>query len=382
MSCCNHETNHPSTDAITPSVHAGCCGPAADSPADDCCGGDNKQRTDWILWLCTPAVITGYVLYLISAGAHDHSAGAALSWWQVMSHTAFEMVNAMWWGILSAAFFVGLLGRIPRELIMSVLGRGGSKRGLFRATLAGLMLDLCNHGILMVAMKLYERGASIGQVMAFLIASPWNSLTLTLILVGLIGLPWTLLFIAASLLIAWLSGWIFDRLVQRGTLPRNPHQQDFQAVAFWPVMKSTWAQHDWRPKALAQMFWQGLKESKMVLRWVVFGVVLVALIRAFVPADSFGVWFGASITGLLLTLLATTLIEVCSEGSSPIAADLFNRAAAPGNAFTFLMAGASTDYTEIMALRDTSRSWKIALFLPLVTVPQVLLIGWLMNIYG
>ena len=35
----------------------------------------------------------------------------------------------------------------------------------------------------MVGAKLYERGASIGQVMAFLIASPWNSFSLTLTLV-------------------------------------------------------------------------------------------------------------------------------------------------------------------------------------------------------
>ena len=91
-------------------------------------------------------------------------------------------------------------------------------------------------------------------------------------------------------------------------------------------------------------------------------------------------WFGASVSGLFLTLLAATLIEVCSEGSTPIAADLFNRAGAPGNAFTFLMAGAATDYTEIMAVKDTTRSWTIALFLPLVTVPQVLFIGWLMNL--
>ena len=30
----------------------------------------------------------------------------------------------------------------------------------------------------MVAMGLYRKGASLGQVMAFIIASPWNSLTL------------------------------------------------------------------------------------------------------------------------------------------------------------------------------------------------------------
>lgn len=300
-------------------------------------------------------------------------------WLSTFVHTSFEMVNAMWWGILTAAFFVGLLGRIPRELVMSVLGRAGSKRGVFRATLAGLLLDLCNHGILMVGMKLYERGASIGQVMAFLIASPWNSFTLTLILVGLIGLPWTLTFIAGSLIIAWLSGWLFDLFVSKQVLPANPNHIAHTQIAFWPSLKQTLSQNDWSASSLVEMFWIGLKESKSVLRWVVLGVVLVALIRAFVPDDNFELWFGATLSGLFLTLLASTVIEVCSEGSSPIAADLMNRAHAPGNAFTFLMAGAATDYTEIMSIKETTRSWKIALFLPLVTIPQVLILGWVMN---
>ncbi|MEM6774544.1 MAG: ATPase, partial [Pseudomonadota bacterium] len=68
-----------------------------------------------------------------------------------------------------------------------------------------------------------------------------------------------------------------------------------------------------------------------------------------------------------------------SEGATPIAADLMTRAAAPGNSFTFLMAGVATDYTEIMSIRDTTRSWAIALCLPAVAVPQVLLIGFVLN---
>lgn len=72
-------------------------------------------------------------------------------------------------------------------------------------------------------------------------------------------------------------------------------------------------------------------------------------------------------------------IEVCSEGSTPIAADLLTRAKAPGNSFAFLMTGVSTDYTEIMILKETTKSWKVALFLPLLTVPQVIFIAWVMN---
>ncbi|MFM7784126.1 MAG: hypothetical protein ACKPE6_05715 [Gammaproteobacteria bacterium] len=39
----------------------------------------------------------------------------------------------------------------------------------------------------------------------------------------------------------------------------------------------------------------------------------------------------------------------------------------------------STDYTELMALRETTGSWRIALALPLLTLPQVLLLGALLN---
>jgi hypothetical protein len=66
----------------------------------------------------------------------------------------------------------------------------------------------------------------------------------------------------------------------------------------------------------------------------------------------------------------------------PLAADLMTRAAAPGNAFTFLMAGAATDYTEILVLREVTGRLNAALLLPLLTVPQVLVIGWALNAAG
>jgi hypothetical protein len=118
----------------------------------------------------------------------------------------------------------------------------------------------------------------------------------------------------------------------------------------------------------------------MIVRWLLLGVLLAAAIRTFVPIDSFQTYFGATMAGLMLTLVAATIIEICSEGSTPIAADLVTRALAPGNGFAFLMTGVSTDYTEIMSLRETTGSWKVALFLPLITVPQVVIIAWLMNI--
>lgn len=362
---CNVEKNESCDSNVTKSCHA-----TQEQQASSCC--PPKQKIDWLLYGSAAFVVLSVIVFFLPFHKPE--------WLHTASHTSVEMFAAMWWGIVLAIFFVGLIGRIPRDLVMSLLGKGGSKRGLLRATGAGLLLDLCSHGILMVGMRLYERGASIGQVMAFLIASPWNSFSLTLILFGLIGVPLTITFILASAVIALLSGWVFDRLVAKQVLPNNPNYTESENTGSISTQFKQWRQQtSWSGKDWVEMLKDGLSSSKMVLRWLLFGIVLVSVIRVVVEPDNFAQWFGASMSGLLLTLLATTLIEVCSEGSTPIAADLVNRANAPGNGFVFLMAGVATDYTEIMSIKDTMSSWKIALFLPLITVPQVVLIGWLIN---
>lgn len=318
-------------------------------------------------------------LFLAGVAAHFAAAGAP-AWLHVFGHTCYELLARSWWGLLFGIVAMAVLGRVPREVVAAVLGRGGSIGGLFRAVAAGLALDLCNHGILMVGMGLYKRGVSLGQTIAFLIASPWNSLSLTLILAALIGWKWMLVFIALSAVVALATGWIADRLVAAGKLPANPNAVDLPAgYRIKPALAETIRSlkpggGNWR--ALLQ---EGIAGSRMVLRWIFFGFVLTGVIRAFVPQEIFQQYFGPSLAGLFLTLLATTLLEVCSEGSSPIAADLLTRAHAPGNAFVFLMTGAATDYTEVMSLRETTGSWKAALALPLISTPQVLLIGWLIQ---
>lgn len=118
----------------------------------------------------------------------------------------------------------------------------------------------------------------------------------------------------------------------------------------------------------------------MIIKWILFGALLSALVNCFLTPEDFVQYFGKSFRGLLLTLAAATGMEVCSEGSVPLAADLVNVAKAPGNAFIFLMAGVATDLTEILLIRQTMKSWKVALFLPLITVPQIILFGVLINL--
>lgn len=336
----------------------------------------DTSRTDWLLWVCLVLTVLFYGLHLLFADCLAES-GILMT----LSHSVFELVNTIWWGVLVGYLMICALGKMPREFVSSLLGTGRGLTGIIRATLAGTLLDLCSHGILMVGARLYERGASVGQMMAFLIASPWNSLSLTLILIALIGLPWTLAFIILSMAIAILSGYIFDLLVKREVLPANANKIDLpDDFRFWPEAKKRWRAAHFDRAFIVSALGNGISEMQMVLRWILFGVLLASAVRAFINPETFETFFGPTLIGLGVTLGVATILEVCSEGSTPIAADILNRANAPGNSFTFLMGGVATDYTEIMIIKDTTRSLKTALFLPLITVPQVLLIGWLINI--
>ena len=194
----------------------------------------------------------------------------------------------MSWGLVFAIAFVGLLNFVPKEKVNQVLGTKKGLQGLFRATAAGLVLDLCNHGILLIAMKLYERGVRLGQVIAFLVASPWNSFSMTLILWSLVGLKPTLAFILLSCLIAIVTGLIFEKLVDWKVLPGNPNKVeemtkgpipwvDFQGLSATQIIKS--ATKD------------GLSESGMILRWIFFGVLLTAGVKVVLSPENIEYFF-------------------------------------------------------------------------------------------
>ena len=338
--------------------------------------GSHKRGPDYLLW---GSVLSVVLLYLLNWQFADQLAG--ISWLSTLAVSVFDLMNTIWWGITIGILMVAVLTKVPREFVIAILGRKRGFSGIVRATLGGVLLDLCSHGILMVGAKLYERGASAGQVIAFLVASPWNSFSLTLVLIALIGLNWALAFIGISLLVAVITGTIFDYLVNRGSLPANPNIIDLDdGFQFRPEARKGLKEAQFDGAFFASMATDGIKESRMVLRWILFGVVLAGLVQAFVDADSLQTYFGPTLAGLGLTVVVATIMEVCSEGSTPIAADLLTRARAPGNSFAFLMTGVATDYTEIMILKDTTKSWKFALFLPLITLPQVLVISWLINL--
>jgi uncharacterized membrane protein YraQ (UPF0718 family) len=248
-------------------------------------------------------------------------------------------------------------------------------------------MSACSHGILAIAIELYKKGANTSSVVAFLLASPWANLPITVLLFGFFGIKAALIVISA-LIIATITGLIFQILERKGMVEcrhcemgeDRPVLTDFSIIK---DIKRRWKEYKFTKNNIKHAVVGTLSGSwsltKMVMWWLVIGMLMAAFARTVVSHELFTQYMGPGILGLLVTLFFATIIEVCSEGSSPLAFEIYQQTGAFGNGFTFLMAGVATDYTEIgLIWHNIGR--KAALWIPIITVPQILILGFIFNL--
>lgn len=294
-----------------------------------------------------------------------------------------DYLKLIWWAVLLGLLLGGIIDHlVPREYIEKYLGQH-KKRTIFYSVAFGFLMSACSHGILAISMELYKKGASTSSVIAFLLASPWANFPITILFFGFFGLK-ALFIIFSAIVIAIITGLIYQilekkKMVECGKcgLDRN---HDF---SIWSDMKKRWKAYKWTAsntratvKGIASGSWS---LSRMVLWWIFIGMIIAAIARAYVPQQFFMAYMGATFLGMLAVLAVATVIEVCSEGSAPMAFELYSQTGAFGNSFVFLMAGVATDYTEI-GLIWSNIGRKAAIWLPIITVPQILVLGYIFNI--
>ncbi len=298
-----------------------------------------------------------------------------------------DYLKLIWWAILLGFLLGGIIDHyIPREYIEKYLSRH-RKRTILYSVVFGFLMSACSHGILALAIELYKKGANTSSVVAFLLASPWANLPITVLLISFFGVK-ALFLIFSAIIIAIITGLIYQVLERKGMVECNScnkgeDKEVHKKLKVWADIRNRWR----KKRITGHTAWQDIKGisagswslSKMVLWWILIGMILASFARAFVPQDFFMTYMGATAIGLIVTLALATIIEVCSEGSSPMAFEIFKQTGAFGNSFVFLMAGVATDYTEI-GLIWSNIGKRAAIWLPIITVPQILIMGFVFNL--
>lgn len=244
-------------------------------------------------------------------------------------------------------------------------------------------MSACSCGILVLSMQLYKKGASTPAVVAFLLASPWANLPLTLMFIGFFGFFRAVYIVAVAVVIALATGFIFQVLESRNLIERNKNSLGVdEGFSIIKDIQRRCANYQFSfkkfPQAMKGILQNTREISDRVMWWILIGVGLASLAGAYIPQDIFQRHMGPTLAGLMVTLGLATVMEVCSEGTSPVAFEIFRQTGALGNSFAFLMGGVVTDYTEIGLIWQNIGK-KTALWLPLVTIPQVIVFAMLAN---
>jgi uncharacterized membrane protein YraQ (UPF0718 family)/YHS domain-containing protein len=290
--------------------------------------------------------------------------------------------KTIWWAILLGFLLGGVIDYfVPREYISHILAKP-KKRTIFYSVILGFFMSACSHGILALSIELHKKGASNPAVVAFLLASPWANMTLTIMLIGFFGLK-AFFIIISAIVIAIITGLIFQVLEKRNLIEKNENiVETGRDFSIGSDIKARLKSYKFSFKSvksdLKGIFSGAISLGNMVLWWILVGMAIASFAGAYIPTHIFKNYMGPTISGLIVTLALATVIEVCSEGSSPMAFEIFRQTGALGNSFVFLMAGVVTDYTEIGLLWHNVGK-KTAIWLPIISVPQVIILGIIAN---
>ncbi len=253
--------------------------------------------------------------------------------------------------------------------------------GYLAGSFFGAITPFCSCSSIPVFLGFISAGIPLGITMAFLITSPLINEIALLLLFGLLGLKFTLLYVAVGMAIGMFSGWFLDRIdAKRWLQPfaARAMQQAEQGAAASATSgqareRLTWrARHQFAKQELAEIVGR-------VWKWVLIGVGIGAGLHGFVPQGWIaahlgdGQWWSVpAAVGLGIPLYSN------ATGIIPIMESLLRGGLPIGTTLAFCMSTVAASIPEFVMLKQVMQ-WRLLWLLLGLLLCSFTLIGWLFN---
>ena len=306
---------------------------------------------------------------------------------------------------------------VPRGLVERHLG-GKGIRPLLYSAIAGTLLPICCIGALPVALSMHQKGAKLGPVLTFLVATPATSTTALLVCYAMLGIEFTV-FIFFAVIVAGLvigiignqlhfepkntindcptcageAGLAIDPICGMNIDTENslsieyggkryhfcsPHcQETFESnsekyVDKWPARSIG----DRTLSALKYGFWDMVKEIGPEL---LLGLVLAAVVAAVTPVGKFIDSYLSGGWGYPFSLVLGMIMYICSTASVPLVDSLISQGLSAGAGMVLLMVGPVTSWSTIMVIRKEFSGRILAIYLTVIAAVS-LAFGYLFSL--
>lgn len=305
--------------------------------------------------------------------------------------------------VLALGFFLsGLIHEfLPTSWVEKHLG-GRGIRPIIYATISGALLPLCCFGALPVAISFFKKGARLGPVLAFLVATPATSATAILVTYRLLGLNFTL-FLSLSVILIGLTLGLMGNLFRLSPGPHLLHEEDpvcgmcvdrekglsteYENKTYYfcsSHCKKTFLKKPEKylerkdRKSISERirsvfkfgFWDLLKEIGPELA---LGLVLAALIMVITPVGRLIGNYLSGGFGYLFALPFGLAMYICSTASVPLVHAFLTQGMNIGAGLVLLIVGPVTSFGTILIVRKEFGTRILFLYLFVICVLSLLL---------
>ena len=283
---------------------------------------------------------------------------------------------------------------IPNALYVPKISKSNFASVLW-AALFGVPLPICSCGVIPTSIAIRKEGASKGASVSFLISTPATGVDSILATYSLLGLPFAILRPVAAFATA-LFGGVLTNFATRGESENTSHvvaehshehhehheccghehdscenhcddeehehcgcgastgslrPSSVQAATCCGSCESRDVDHLTFGQKIAETFRYGLVNMVGdVSKWLMIGLLLGALISAFVPNELFLALREYPLLCMICVLLLAMPMYTCATGSIPLALALVAKGITPGAALVLLMAGPATSIASMLVV--------------------------------
>jgi uncharacterized membrane protein YraQ (UPF0718 family) len=284
----------------------------------------------------------------------------------VFTHYLYEILPA-----LAAGFLIsGLVHEfIPEDKVLKYLGSGGIKP-IFFSTLIGTLLPVCCWGSLPIAVSFYKKGAKLGPVLAFLVATPATSISALLVAYSVLGLTFTAYIFFAVIIMGLTIGLIGDRIKYEPKVIERiacPHCESDPAHAL------THAEKTLSEKLASALRYACIDLPKEIGAELFMGIVLAAFVTTFAPIGNFIKTYLGGWIGYAFAIVFGVIMYICSTATVPLVDSLIRQGMNAGAGMTLLLIGPVTSYGTILVLRKEYGTKVLSIFLASLIAVSLLL---------
>ena len=271
---------------------------------------------------------------------------------------------------------------VPNQVYVPKISKPNFKSVLW-AALFGVPLPICSCGVIPTSIALRREGASKGASVSFLISTPATGVDSILATYSLLGLPFAILRPIAAFVTAMFGG-VLTNIASRGESAEvatakhkdshKHHDHDHHEHEHHDHDHDHEHHHEhcgcgehehcgcevsMNSANMKKSFVQKVSETIEyglvnmvgdVSKWLMIGLLLGALISAFVPNELFLALREYPILCMICVLLLAMPMYTCATGSIPLALALVAKGITPGAALVLLMAGPATSIASMLVV--------------------------------